>query len=75
MKKLFAVAVMLGTLLTAAAQTPLSYYLPKHLSYDQELTAPSEFFGHDVGQWHLTHDKLSFLRYWIHEVQHQCQVA
>ncbi|MBN1388672.1 MAG: hypothetical protein JW965_09515 [Bacteroidales bacterium] len=42
------------------AQWPISYYIPKHISYDPEIPTPSEFVGHDVGEWHITHDKLYY---------------
>ena len=36
----------------------LSYYLPKSNSYNQDIPKPSEIIGHEVGEWHVTHDKL-----------------
>jgi len=37
----------------------LSYYLPD-ITYDQSITTPLEFLGHEVGEMHVTHDKLYF---------------
>lgn len=34
----------------------LSYYLPD-IKYDKSIPSPELFFGHQVGEWHLTHDK------------------
>lgn len=42
------------------AQITLDYYLPKDISYRQNVTAPEKFFGHEVGEWHLTHDRLCY---------------
>jgi hypothetical protein len=40
------------------AQTDLSYYLPKSITYDQKIPKPSDIIGHEVGEWHITHDRL-----------------
>jgi len=37
----------------------LSYYLPD-VTYDERIPTPKEFLGHEVGEWHVTHDKLYF---------------
>ena len=36
----------------------LDYYLPQNISYDQSIPKPAELIGHEVGEWHVTHDKL-----------------
>ncbi len=38
----------------------LSYYLPKDTSYDKNIPTPKDIIGHEVGEWHVTHDKLVF---------------
>lgn len=38
----------------------LSYYLPQNISYDPAIPTPKEVIGHEVGEWHVTHDKLVF---------------
>ncbi|MCB0658703.1 MAG: zinc carboxypeptidase [Saprospiraceae bacterium] len=38
-------------------QPALSYYLPD-ISYDPQITTPAEFLGHEVGAWHVSHDRL-----------------
>ncbi|MBK7223126.1 MAG: hypothetical protein IPH94_17980 [Saprospiraceae bacterium] len=35
----------------------LSYYLPD-ISYNAKITTPERFFGHQVGEWHVSHDRL-----------------
>jgi len=37
----------------------LTYYLPD-INYDQNITTPEEFLGHQVGEWHVSHDKLYY---------------
>ncbi len=36
----------------------LSYYLPAGISYNIDIPVPSASIGHEVGEWHVTHDKL-----------------
>lgn len=45
---------------SAIAQEELSldYYLPQDISYDQSIPTPADILGHEVGEWHVTHDKL-----------------
>ena len=35
----------------------LDYYLPK-TDYDPSIPTPESVFGHQIGEWHLSHDKL-----------------
>ena len=39
-------------------QVDLSYYLPTDVSYDPNIPTPKSSIGHQVGEWHITHDKL-----------------
>jgi len=36
----------------------LGYYLPKNVSYNAAIPTPSSVIGHEVGEWHVTHDRL-----------------
>ena len=36
----------------------LSYYLPQGISYNKNIPTPESVIGHQVGEWHVTHDKL-----------------
>ena len=38
----------------------LSYYLPKHVAYNSSIPTPKSIIGHEVGEWHVTHDKLVY---------------
>ena len=44
--------------LSAQERVDLSYYLPQDITYDERIPKPSEIIGHEVGEWHVTHDKL-----------------
>ena len=43
---------------TMAQKVDLSYYLPKDVTYNQNIPTPASIVGHEVGEWHITHDKL-----------------
>jgi hypothetical protein len=36
----------------------LSYYLPESVSYNSDIPTPKSIIGHEVGEWHINHDKL-----------------
>lgn len=47
-------------LVTAQDSLDLSYYLPKGIIYDENIPRPADIIGHEVGEWHITHDKLIY---------------
>lgn len=55
-------ALVLTLFQNANAQDPvnLNYYLPEGITYDQTIPKPQEIIGHEVGEWHVSHDKLVF---------------
>ncbi|TMU57229.1 M14 family metallopeptidase [Flagellimonas algicola] len=55
----FLLLILLGLNLTAQNVT-LDYYLPDNLNYDPSIPKPADVIGHEVGEWHVTHDKLVF---------------
>jgi hypothetical protein len=57
MKKFGLLFVSLSVLMNALAQE-LDYYLPKNVSYNSAVPVPSTVIGHEVGEWHVTHDRL-----------------
>ena len=40
------------------SQVQLDYYLPENVNYNPDIPTPKEVVGHEVGEWHITHDKL-----------------
>jgi hypothetical protein len=36
----------------------LQYYLPDSVSYDPSIPVPKDIIYHEVGEWHVTHDRL-----------------
>lgn len=46
----------------AAQKQPLTYFLPD-IEYDQSIPTPESVLGHQIGEWHLSHDQqLNYLR-------------
>ena len=61
MKKQLTILILLVTCSTLAQATlDLDYYLPKNVSYNSDIPTPKQVIGHEVGEWHVTHDKLVF---------------
>jgi hypothetical protein len=42
----------------SAQQVDLSYYLPADVTYNKNIPTPKSIIGYEVGEWHITHDKL-----------------
>ncbi|MFY0594128.1 M14 family metallopeptidase [Roseivirga sp.] len=59
-KRLFASTLLLLTSfsLINAQQISLDYYLPDNVQYNPDIPTPKSIIGHEVGEWHITHDKL-----------------
>lgn len=49
---------LLGQSSVLFAQIDLNYYLPKNVTYNKKIPTPKEVIGHEVGEWHVSHDKL-----------------
>jgi hypothetical protein len=45
-------------MINAQETTSLSYYLPTDVTYNKNIPTPESVIGHEVGKWHVTHDKL-----------------
>ncbi len=60
MRKTILLLVLTLCTLSIQAQdkVKLSYYLPQNLTYNTNIPTPASIIGHEVGEWHITHDKL-----------------
>ena len=50
--------LFIGTATVFAQSVDLNYYLPQNISYNTNIPTPESVIGHEVGEWHVTHDKL-----------------
>ncbi|NDK18661.1 MAG: zinc carboxypeptidase, partial [Zetaproteobacteria bacterium] len=59
MKKFFTFLFVLATLQNfAQKKIDLSYYLPSDITYNKAIPTPESIIGFQVGDWHISHDKL-----------------
>jgi Zinc carboxypeptidase len=57
MRKFTAAIVLLFLCYSTIAQD-LSYYLPNNVTYNSQIPKPKDIIYHEVGEWHVTHDRL-----------------
>lgn len=57
MRKLICSGLIFLIAVTATAQE-LSYYLPNDIAYNTAIPKPKDIIYHEVGEWHVTHDRL-----------------
>ncbi len=58
MKKLIVYLIFVLFVKSASAQVDLNYYLPDGISYNPAIPTPASIIGHEVGEWHISHDRL-----------------
>lgn len=59
MKKIgFLLLLLSMSTLVMAQKVSLNYYIPDDERYNTNIPTPKEIIGHEVGEWHITHDKL-----------------
>ena len=57
MKKLLLLPILFFVTILSFAQD-LSYYLPNDVTYNKAVPTPKDIIYHEVGEWHVTHDRL-----------------
>jgi hypothetical protein len=60
MNKIFVVFIFVTGSLISISQEKLDYFLPNDVSYDKNIPTPEQFFGQQIGEWHLSHDQVLF---------------
>lgn len=61
MKKSLLLILLVVSAVSVGQETlDLNYYLPQDVTYDTSIPTPKDIIGHEVGEWHVTHDKLMF---------------
>ena len=58
MKKLLLLLLSLFTIHYSLLAQDLKYYLPDSVSYNPAIPKPKDIIYHEVGEWHITHDRL-----------------
>ena len=63
MNKFHTIFIFIITSFISASQEKLDYFLPNDVVYDKNIPTPEQFFGQEVGKWHLSHDQvLSYMK-------------
>ncbi len=68
MKKLTLYLILAITGGYCNAQADLSYYLPAGTSFSSSIPTPQSIVGHEVGEWHISHDRLVQYMYALDKV-------
>ncbi|WP_458626776.1 M14 metallopeptidase family protein [Winogradskyella sp. PC D3.3] len=58
MQRILLLFILATSTLLSQSQTELSYYLPQNVTLNPNIPTPERVLGHQVGEWHVTHDKL-----------------
>jgi len=59
-KIIFLSTFLFAFAMNAQNRVDLSYYLPEGITYNPNIPTPASVIGHEVGEWHVSHDKLMF---------------
>ncbi|EWH14122.1 peptidase M14 carboxypeptidase A [Cellulophaga geojensis KL-A] len=59
-KRFFLLAFLMLQFIQAQEKLDLNYYLPQNVTYNPNIPKPIDIIGHEVGEWHVSHDKLQF---------------
>ena len=59
---------------TSIAQVDLTYYLPANITYDSNIPEPKDVIGHEVGEWHISHDRLVNYMYSVAEASDRISI-
>ncbi|MEP3388731.1 MAG: M14 family zinc carboxypeptidase, partial [Reichenbachiella sp.] len=75
MKKRILTLVSFILILTySEAQVSLNYYLPQGINYNPSIPTPKTILGHEVGEWHVSHDKLVQYMYALAESSERVEI-
>ena len=55
---LFSLLFFVSAMLLGQEKVTLNYYLPDNIQYNPNIPTPESVIGHEVGEWHVSHDKL-----------------
>ena len=58
MKKFITLIIIVFIALMSDSQEKPDYFLPTDVTYDKNIPTPEQFFGQEIGEWHLTYDQV-----------------
>jgi hypothetical protein len=74
MKHLVLTLFFFSTFIHAQKTLDLSYYLPQNTTYNKDIPTPKSVLGHEIGKWHVTHDKLVQYMYALAEASDRVSI-
>lgn len=57
-KRVICFVFMFSVLISCVSAQNLDYYLPDSVTYNPKIPKPKDIIYHEVGEWHVTHDRL-----------------
>ncbi|HMP98351.1 MAG TPA: M14 family zinc carboxypeptidase [Cyclobacteriaceae bacterium] len=60
---------------TLWSQVDLSFYLPDDINYNTAIPTPKSVIGHEVGEWHISHDRLVNYMYAVAAASNRINIA
>lgn len=60
MKQIITTLSLIFIALISVSQEKMEYFLPDDVSYNKTVPTPEQFFGQQLGDWHLTHDQVLY---------------
>ena len=58
-KNLLILVFLIFSISLFSQELDLNYYIPSDQNYNDKIPTPKDIIGHEVGEWHVTHDKLA----------------
>ena len=58
MKRIILLPALILLSICLYGQENLDYFLPSGIVYNKQIPSPPQYFGHQPGEWHLSHDRL-----------------
>ncbi len=74
MKRILSTLLLLLIVATSSIAQHLLDYLPGDVTYNEAIPTPAEIIGHEVGEWHITHDKLVQYMYAVAEASDRATI-
>lgn len=73
-KRILTLVSFILILTNSEAQVSLNYYLPQGINYNPSIPTPKTILGHEVGEWHVSHDKLVQYMYALAESSERVEI-
>ena len=73
-KRILTLVAFIFIFTNSQAQESLDYYLPKNINYNSSIPTPQSILDYEVGEWHVSHDKLVEYMYALAEASDRVEI-